>query len=81
MKIKLNKQLIIEGDHLQAFLDDVNTAASHGTPGVPTLTDSVNKFMSDVQKTRHEMTPDQIKLANMRAGDLLMNPNYNKGIK
>lgn len=82
MKVKLNKQLIIESDHLQAFLDDVNAAAERShSPGVPTVTDSINKFMSDNEKTKHIMTPEQIKEANMNTGDILMNPNYNKGIK
>lgn len=42
MKVKLNKQLMLETDtdHWNEFVTDVNTAASHGTPGVPTITDT-----------------------------------------
>jgi hypothetical protein len=78
MKVKLNKQLIIEGEHLQAFLDGVNEAASHGTPGVPTLTDSYHKIMSDIAKSKQNtiMTHAQSKFVNTHTGDQLMNPNY-----
>lgn len=45
MLFQINKQLIIES--LDQFLDDVNKAASHGTPGVHTFGDTVAKIKAD----------------------------------
>jgi hypothetical protein len=54
-KVKKDDKPIVEEsstkNHLGEFLKTVNDA-SHGTPGVPTLTDGVKKFMDDNKKIK-----------------------------
>lgn len=81
MKVKLNKRLIIEGEHFDEFMKGVNEAASHGTPGAPTLTDGVNKVMSDMAKERAHatsLTQAQIRYINTNNDDAIRNEMLSK---
>ena len=79
MIVKVNKGLVLES--LDQFLNDVNEAANRGTPGVHTFGDTLAKIKEDIEKSKHSMTPEQIKEANINPGDRLMNPRYNRGLQ
>lgn len=64
MKVKINKLLIHES--WAEFVQDVNQAASHGTPGIHTATDTLNKIHLDHQAIKDHA--NEIRAERLKAG-------------
>ncbi len=72
---------------LDKIKSDANIAASHGTHGVPTITDGINKVASDMARIKQNssnMSRTQVKEANMNTSDLIsqqLTDNYKKRLQ